>query len=87
MDMPTSQPTATLMDFVVPLIPWLLIFVFIWFFVFRVTRRQSAVNAGYMERARQHMDAVEAKLDRLITLNERGPDRRDPPAPPPLPPR
>jgi len=87
MDMPTSQPTATLMDFVLPLIPWLLIFAFIWFFVFRILRGNLQRTNVHMDRARQHMDAVEAKLDRLIALNEQRPDRRDPPAPPPLPPR
>jgi hypothetical protein len=73
------------MEMLVGLIPWLLIFIFIWYFVFRYLRGNIRRTNEHLVRAQQHMDAVEAKLDRLIALNERSSDRRDPPAPPPLP--
>ena len=67
-----SQPANnTLMDSLLALIPWLVLFILIWVFVFRIIRSQTKTNAGYMARAKQHMDAVEAKLDRLIELSER----------------
>lgn len=62
-----TQPSINLADFVLPIIPWLIVFGFVWFLVLRMLRGQNA----HMRRAREHWDAVERKLDRLIELAER----------------
>lgn len=64
----TTQPTINLMDFLISLIPWVFVFLVVWFAVFRMVRRQNA----HMARARDHWQALEAKLDRLIEIAERG---------------
>jgi Tfp pilus assembly protein PilW len=66
----TPTPTVTLGEFLISLIPWLLILGFV-IVVFWGTRRQYRINAQHVERMRLHMAAVEAKLDRLIELSER----------------
>ena len=83
--MPTSQPSTNLTEALIALVPWLLIFVFIWFFVFRYLKGNIRKTNEHILRAQQHMDAVEAKLDRLIALNERAGEKREAFAPPPLP--
>jgi len=67
----TTQPANLLVDFIVPLVPWILIFGFLWFFVLRTQRRQSKTVLEQQARTREHQAAVEAKLDRLIELAER----------------
>ncbi len=69
---PQTQPTTTnLLDLLIALIPWLILFPFLWYVVFRFARRQTRMNVEHIERMRQHMLAVEAKLDRLIAQGER----------------
>ncbi len=63
----TTQTTINVADFLLPLIPWVLVFIFVWFFVFRMLRGQNS----HMRRAQEHWRAVEAKLDRLIEIAER----------------
>ena len=63
----TTQTTINLADFVVPLIPWIVVFVLVWFVVLRMLRGQNS----HMQRAREHWEAVENKLDRLIDIAER----------------
>ncbi len=63
----TTQTTINVADFVLPLIPWVVVFVFVWFVVLRMLRGQNA----QMRRAREHWEAVEKKLDRLIDIAER----------------
>jgi cbb3-type cytochrome oxidase subunit 3 len=66
-----TQPATGLIDFIAPLIPWVIIFLCVWIFVFRVQRRQSRMVAERTVAERLHHAAVEAKLDRLIELAER----------------
>jgi flagellar biosynthesis/type III secretory pathway M-ring protein FliF/YscJ len=63
----TTQTTTNVADFVLPLIPWIVVFIFVWFVVLRMRRGQNA----HMRRAREHWEAVEKKLDRLIDIAER----------------
>lgn len=63
----TTQTTINMADVVLPLVPWVVVFVFVWFVVFRMLRGQNA----QMSRAREHWEAVEKKLDRLIDIAER----------------
>jgi uncharacterized membrane protein len=49
---------------VFPLLPWAFLLLVVWLFV----RWQSRVTAKLL---RRHMEAVEAKLDRLIEVTER----------------
>jgi ATP-dependent Zn protease len=42
----SDNSTNTLTSIIVPLIPWLLIFAFLWFFVFRQFRRNAATRAA-----------------------------------------
>lgn len=64
----TTQPTINLMDFLISLLPWIFVFIAVWFVVFRMVRRQNA----HMARAQEHWRALEAKLDRLVEIAERG---------------
>ena len=66
-----------LTDILMPLLPWLLIFGFIWFFIFRKVMRQTKKTIESLDRTqahqaevRAHQANVEAKLDRLIELTE-----------------
>lgn len=63
----TTQTATNIADIVLPLIPWVVVFVFVWFVLLRMFRHQNA----QMRRAREHWDAVEKKLDRLIDIAER----------------
>jgi ATP-dependent Zn protease len=63
----TTQTTINVADFLLPLLPWILVFLFVWFIVFRTLRGQNS----HMSRAQEHWRNVEAKLDRLIEIAER----------------
>lgn len=62
----TTQPVS-LLEVFVPLMPWVLVFVCIWFVVYRSLKSANA----HQTRAQAHWAAVEAKLGRLIELVER----------------
>ena len=64
-----------LTDVLLPLIPWIIILVFIMLFLPKV-RRQSGQAARLNQRATEHWDAVERKLDRVIELLASGQDER-----------
>ena len=66
----TTQPSNDLTNIIVPLIPWIIVFAFVWFFVFRLQRRQSKANIDQIAVTRRHQAAVEDKLDRLIGVIE-----------------
>jgi Tfp pilus assembly protein PilX len=67
-----TQPTTTnLSDLIVPLIPWVVVFGIIVVVFRKLIVRQNRMTAEHIERMRQHMLAVEAKLDRLIEQGER----------------
>lgn len=51
----------------IPMLPWVVMPVLILWGLRTANRK----NTAYVDRARQHMDAVEAKLDQLIELNKR----------------
>jgi flagellar biosynthesis/type III secretory pathway M-ring protein FliF/YscJ len=51
-------------------VPWLVVFATLWFFLFKVLRKRTASSAQYLEESRRHMAAVESKLDRVIELLE-----------------
>ena len=67
-DVDASHPFLTVL---LPFIPWALVLVFLYFVAFRGLRGQQRKAAENAARARQHWDAVEAKLDRLVELAER----------------
>jgi hypothetical protein len=67
-----TQPTVIpLGDFLVTLLPWVVVFGVMLFVFRRVIVRQNRMTAEHIERMRQHMIAVEAKLDRLIEQGDR----------------
>ena len=63
--------TINLVEALLPLIPWLVVFFIVVLVIGRTIRRQNQVTAQHVERMRHHMAAVEAKLDRLIEIGER----------------
>jgi Tfp pilus assembly protein PilX len=68
----TTQPTTmSLADWIIPLIPWVVVFGIVAVVFRRVIGRQNRITAEHIERMRLHMLAVEAKLDRLIEQGER----------------
>jgi len=74
--MPDSSPDGDLTRFLTPFIPWLpwlfVMAVFVWVMV-RVQRKRQEQVGAHLERMRQHMDAVEQKLDRLIEQEKHRP--------------
>ena len=66
-----EQSRSLLANFIIPLLPWVVLFFFVWL----SGRWQSRPSMKLITEMRQHIAAVEAKLDRLIELlekNERG---------------
>ena len=57
----------TIGSILIELAPWVVVFLFIWFFVFRALRRAQP----HQERLMLHMERVEQKYDRIIQLLER----------------
>jgi hypothetical protein len=67
-----TQPTSvSLTEILIPLIPWVVVFGVIVVVFRRLIGRQNRMTAEHIERMRQHMIAVETKLDRLIEQGER----------------
>ncbi|MDB5325490.1 MAG: hypothetical protein JWM57_1059 [Phycisphaerales bacterium] len=66
-----ATPASNLTDIIVPFVPWLIVFVVVLGVMIPLQRKRQQKVGNYLERMRQHMDAVERKLDRLIELNER----------------
>ena len=67
-----TQPTTTnLVEFLVSLIPWIIILGIILVSFRLVIRRNIRMTTEHIERMRQHMIAVESKLDRLVEQGER----------------
>jgi preprotein translocase subunit YajC len=66
----TTQTANPLIEIIIPLIPWVMLAAFIWFFVLRLQKRQSEASAEQMAITRKHQAALEAKLDRLIDVTE-----------------
>jgi hypothetical protein len=64
--------TNTITSIVVALVPWVLVILFIWFFVFKQLRGAQ----GHQERLIKHMERVEQQYDRIIQLLERLVDRQ-----------
>ena len=64
----TTTPTNFVNDILMPFVPWVLIFLFIWFFVYRNQRRQSTLNPAYQNDILARLAAVESKLDQLIEI-------------------
>ncbi|HEX5244844.1 MAG TPA: hypothetical protein VFW23_16420 [Tepidisphaeraceae bacterium] len=60
-------------DFVLPAIPWVLIVVFFLLFLGPLSRRQRQRAAEANQRAFDHWDRLEKKLDRIIEILDRGP--------------
>jgi flagellar biosynthesis/type III secretory pathway M-ring protein FliF/YscJ len=62
-----TQPTSiNLADSILPLLPWVIVFIVVWFFVFRLVRRQT----GQISQAVEQRRAIQEKLDRIIALLE-----------------
>jgi hypothetical protein len=59
---------GTLSDLVVQLVPWLIVIGAFAFFILPKLLRAQKAN---VDRFQNHMNAVEAKLDRLIEIAER----------------
>ena len=74
--MPDSSADGDLTRLLTPSIPWLpwliVMAVFVWVMV-RVQRQRQEQVGAHLERMRQHMDAVEQKLDRLIEQEKHRP--------------
>lgn len=68
----SGQPQF-LNDFLLPAIPWILIVVFVFLFIGPISRRQRQRAAEINQRALDHWDRLEKKLDRIIEILERGP--------------
>lgn len=66
-----EEGRRTIGAILIDLVPWIIVFLVIWFFVFRALRRPQPVN----ERLMLHMDRLEQKYDRVIQLLERLVDR------------
>jgi flagellar biosynthesis/type III secretory pathway M-ring protein FliF/YscJ len=65
----TQPTTINLADFLLSLLPWVVVFVVVWFLVFRVVRRQSR----QIELAQEQRRGIQERLDRIIALlEERG---------------
>lgn len=62
-----GQSESTIFSIVMALIPWIIVFLFIWLVVFRGYKRTQS----HQERLTLHMDRVEQKYDRIIALLER----------------
>lgn len=62
-----EKSRRTIASILIELVPWIIVFLVIWFFVFRALRRPQPVN----ERLMLHMDRLEEKYDRIIQLLER----------------
>ena len=62
----TQPTTLNLADTILPLLPWVVVFVVVWFFVLRITRRQSRQISQAIEQRR----VIQEKLDRIIALLE-----------------
>ena len=62
-----EEGRRTIGSILIELVPWIIVFLVIWFFVFRALRRPQPVN----ERLMLHMDRLEQKYDRIIALLER----------------
>jgi len=62
-----GQSESTILSIVMALIPWIIVFLFIWLVVFRGYKRTQS----HQERLTLHMDRVEQKYDRMIALLER----------------
>jgi len=69
-----SQTPNFITDIIMPLVPWVVIVPVLLIFFLPMARRQRAQSARLNQRAIEHWDAVERKLDRLIELVEH---RRD----------
>ena len=67
-----EEGRRTIGAILIELVPWIIVFLIIWFFVFRALRRPQPVN----ERLMLHMERVEQKYDRIIQLLERLVDRQ-----------
>lgn len=66
-----TRLTDLIASIVVPFLPWLIVMLPILFVFRKMIRVQRKIQADHIERMRQHMSAVEAKLDRLIEQNDR----------------
>lgn len=62
-----GRSESTIFSIVMALIPWIIVFLFIWLVVFRGYRRTQS----HQQRLMLHMDRVEEKYDRIIALLER----------------
>ncbi len=54
-------------NFLVNVVPWIVVFAIIWFFVFRILRGAQP----HQQRLIQHMERVEQQYDRIIELLEK----------------
>jgi hypothetical protein len=62
-----EQPRSILANFIIPLLPWFVLFFFVWL----SGRWQSRPAMKLISELRQHMVSIEAKLDRLIEAIEK----------------
>ena len=62
-----------LTDFLVPLIPWVLIVFFVYLFMGPLARRQRQRVEEVIQREQERWDRLEKKLDRIIEILDRGP--------------
>lgn len=63
-----ATPPASLGDAVILMLPWLLVMGVVFFSFIPMLKRMQAKQ---VDRSLRHMEAVEAKLDRLIEIAER----------------
>jgi hypothetical protein len=67
-----GESANTFTSLLVNVVPWIVVFVFIWFFVFKALRRAQP----HQERLIQHMEKIEQQYDRIIQLLEKLVDRQ-----------
>ncbi len=68
-----GQSEGTITTLLINILPWIVVFVFIWFGVLRALRKQTQ---PHQQRLMLHMDRIEQKYDRIIDLLERLVDRQ-----------
>jgi hypothetical protein len=74
-----SQAPNPVTDILLPLVPWVLVFLILLIVLPKIRRQsgQQREQQGRLnQRASEHWDAVERKLDRIIELLETGQDQR-----------